>query len=54
MEENKFKFPEWWCNACGYMPEHEGEDPPDKCHVCGSIDIKFPPEDDEEDEQKKF
>lgn len=39
----------WKCSVCGYV--HEGEEPPDKCPVCGADKSKFneytPPEEEE-------
>jgi len=29
----------WRCTVCGYI--HEGENPPEKCPVCGAPKAKF-------------
>ncbi len=44
----------WKCTVCGYI--HEGEEPPEKCPVCGADKSKFEeylPEDTTEDEESK-
>jgi rubrerythrin len=30
---------EWKCTVCGYI--HKGEEPPDKCPVCGAMNYQF-------------
>ena len=38
-EEKKAAGPRWRCTVCGYI--HEGENPPEKCPVCGQGPEKF-------------
>lgn len=38
------KMKKWRCTVCGYI--HKGDNPPDKCPVCGADKIKFVPVDD--------
>lgn len=43
----------WKCTVCGYI--HEGDEPPDKCPVCGADKSKFeelPPEEDKAADQQ--
>jgi rubredoxin len=46
---------QWKCTVCGYI--HEGDEPPEKCPVCGADQSKFvefdPPEAGEEKEDQK-
>jgi rubrerythrin len=36
-EEARMK--KWRCKICGYV--HEGENPPDKCPICGATKDRF-------------
>jgi rubrerythrin len=38
-EERKKSMKKWKCVVCGYV--HTGENPPDKCPICGAGKDKF-------------
>lgn len=41
----------WRCTVCGYI--HEGDEPPEKCPVCGADKSKFVPMEEGVDDDKK-